>query len=488
MKRPNVFLLATFFLPLLVLGGEPNQHPNVVLLMSDDQGWGDTGFNGHPKLKTPHLDDMAKSGLRFDRFYAPTVCSPTRGSCLTGRHPYRYGIFNANVGHLPAHEITLAEILKQEGYVTGHFGKWHVGTLTKTEPDANRGGPKGAAHYSPPWENGFDVCFSTESKVPTWDPGIKPRDAKDGGPWWDPVTNETEAVEYGTAYWSNGQKVTEGLRGDDSKIVMDRALPFIQEAVKEGKPFCALIWFHAPHLPVVAGPEYTQLYADCEPYERHYYGCITAMDEQIGRLRTALREMKVADNTLVWFCSDNGPEGREGQAPGSNGGLRGRKRDLWEGGIRVPAILEWPATIKAPRVVTVPCVTSDILPTVLNYLRLPLPVVAPRDGTSLRSIIEDAEAIRSKGIGFELGNMAAWIDGPHKLVARLKNEPAQDKTGERPFKSIADVQLFDVEADAKEENDLSAAQPEMTKAMREALERWRRSCRQSQDGRDYAEL
>jgi len=133
--------------------------PNIILCMADDLGWADPGFNGNSIIKTPSLDAMAEAGLRFTRFYsAAPVCSPTRGSCLTGRHPYRYGITFANVGHMPKEEVTLAEVLKTQGYATGHFGKWHLGTLTKTEKDSNRGGPRGAKHYSPPWENGFDVC------------------------------------------------------------------------------------------------------------------------------------------------------------------------------------------------------------------------------------------------------------------------------------------------------------------------------------------
>ncbi|MFW6163921.1 MAG: sulfatase-like hydrolase/transferase, partial [Planctomycetota bacterium] len=120
----------------------PAHKPNVILAMTDDQGWGDTGYNGHPVLKTPTLDAMARAGLRFDRWYAGApVCSPTRGSCLTGRHPYRYGIFFANVGHMRKQEITLAEALKTQGYATGHFGKWHLGTLTTKTKDSNRGRP-----------------------------------------------------------------------------------------------------------------------------------------------------------------------------------------------------------------------------------------------------------------------------------------------------------------------------------------------------------
>jgi arylsulfatase A-like enzyme len=232
--------------------------PNIVLMMADDLGWGDTGYNGHPTLKTPHLDEMAKAGLRLERFYSGApVCSPTRGSCLTGRHPFRYGVFSANVGHLPAEELALPELLGKLGYATGHFGKWHLGTLTKTVKESNRGGPRGIEHYSPPWENGFDVCFSTEAKVPTWDPMVT---RKGAGNFWEPIENQADAVAYGTHYWTGeGKQATENLRGDDSRIIMDRAIPFVREAAKSETPFFAVIWFHAPHLPVVAGPKYTAM-------------------------------------------------------------------------------------------------------------------------------------------------------------------------------------------------------------------------------------
>src|SRR4051794_17424401 len=163
--------------------------PNVILAMADDLGWGDVGYNGSPVIRTPHLDAMSRSGIRFDRFYVPTVCSPTRGGCLTGRHPYRYGIFTANLGRLPGQERTLAEALKTRGYATAHFGKWHLGTLTKSQADSNRGGPAGAGDYSPPWDHGFDVTFSTEAKVPSWDPLWKPRGMPPGGPAWDSLTD-----------------------------------------------------------------------------------------------------------------------------------------------------------------------------------------------------------------------------------------------------------------------------------------------------------
>jgi len=153
MPRCLLLLVSWLLLNPVLLAEES---PNVILCMCDDLGWGDVGFNGNTVIQTPHLDKMAASSLKFNRFYAAApVCSPTRGSALTGRHPFRYGVFFANTGHMRAKELTLAEELKGRGYTTGHFGKWHLGTLTTTEPDANRGGPKGKAHFAPPWKNGF---------------------------------------------------------------------------------------------------------------------------------------------------------------------------------------------------------------------------------------------------------------------------------------------------------------------------------------------
>ncbi len=427
--------------------------PNILLCMSDDQGWGDTGYNGNPVLRTPHLDRMAADGIRFDRFYSGApVCSPTRGSCLTGRHPFRYGITFANVGHMKKDEITLAEVLKRKGYATGHFGKWHLGTLTTTIKDSNRGRPGNTDHYCPPWENGFDVCFSTEAKVPTY---------------WKPGKYE----EYGTHYWTGPDQMVPGaeISGDDSKLIMDRALPFIRRAAGAGKPFLAVIWFHSPHLPVVSAPPYT------DGYEKHkhkdYYGCITAMDEQMGRLRAELRSLGAEGNTMLWFCSDNGPEGRNERSPGRTGGLRGRKRSLYEGGVRVPGLLVWPDRIKTNRVVTMPCGTSDYFPTVLDVLgyQLPKAKTRPYDGVSLLPLIEGRISQRPRPIGFESRGRVSLTDNRYKLIGKAGG----------PY------ELYDLIEDPKEEVDLAATHPEIVKRMKETLEIWRESCSRSNEGEDY---
>ena len=296
---PAIVLLTSFPANLPAAESPAASRPNIILLMADDLGWGDPGFNGNTVIKTPHLDAMAKGGLRFDRFYSGApVCSPTRGTVLTGRHPYRYGIWTANEGHLRKQEISLPEILKAQGYTTGHYGKWHLGTLNPNF-SGKGAGRDAAKNFMTPAMKGSDDWFATEYGVRLWDP------------FTDAAANP---------YYHNGKLETENLAGDDSRVLMDRAIPFIRKAAAAKTPFLAVIWFHAPHEPVVAGPEYLKMYPGLSEGEQHYYGCITALDEQVGRLRKELRDLGVADNTLVWFTSDNGPEGNTGDA--------GRQRDV----------------------------------------------------------------------------------------------------------------------------------------------------------------
>ncbi|MCD6394749.1 MAG: sulfatase-like hydrolase/transferase [Planctomycetes bacterium] len=453
---------ASFALPSCAIaekraGKTPVNKPNIILCMTDDQGWGDTGYNGHPVLKTPSLDAMSREGIRFDRFYAGApVCSPTRGSAITGRHPYRYGIFYANKGHMRKEEVTLAEALKTVGYTTGHFGKWHLGTLTTEIKDSNRGAPGKAQDYSPPWQNGFDECFSTEAKVPTYDPMKAPGSDE----------------PYGTYYWkTDGTRETENLEGDDSRIIMDRAIPFIDNAARSKQPFLAVIWFHAPHLPVLAGPEHRKPYADQPESKQHYYGAITAMDEQVGRLRKELKTLGVADDTLLWFCSDNGPEGKSGKAPGSAGHLRGRKRSLFEGGVRVPGLFVWPAKVKKPRVVDIPCSTLDYFPTVMEILGFRVKgQPEPIDGVSLLPLIEGKMKQRPTPIGFESAGQVALIDNRYKIHSANRGKS---------------FRLYDLIEDPAETTDLAAAKPDIVSAMKQTLLKWRASCKNSLDGKDY---
>jgi len=449
---------------------ETVQSPNIILLMADDLGWGDPSYTGNPVSKTPNLDAMASGGVRFNRFYASSpVCSPTRGSCITGRHPYRYGIFFANTGHLLKEEFTLAEALKTKGYVTGHFGKWHLGTLTTTEKDANRGGkPKFKDEYSPPWENGFDVCFSTESKVPTWNPMITPSaQARD-------IAKRTPGEPFGTAYWTGpGEKANENLEGDDSRIIMDRVLPFIGKAVEEKKPFLSVVWFHTPHLPVITGEEYKKVFSNYNEDIQNFYGAVYAMDEQIGRLMEFLKEKGVYENSVIFFTSDNGPEGkaRKGRTQGSAGDFKGRKRSLHEGGVRVPGIMLWPAVIKQNIVTDIPFSTLDYFPTVMEITgfsdrEAPKPV----DGISMLPFIRGEMKERPVPIGFESKKQQAFMNNRYKIYS--------SDSGKTFY-------LYDIVDDPGETKDISDQHPEVMNEMKKQLEEWRKSCHNSYHGDDY---
>jgi len=446
--------------------------PNVILVMADDQGWGDTGYNGHPYLKTPHLDAMARSGMRFDRFYAGApVCSPTRGSALTGRHPFRYGIFTANAGHMRDRELTLAEALKTRGYRTGHFGKWHLGTLTRDLRDGRRGGREDThEHYSPPWECGFDESFSAEVQMPTWNPMAE--------------------QSFPSKYWTGpGEYATENLQGDDSRVIMDRAVPFIRKAAEDDVPFFAVVWFHAPHEPVRAGPRHRAMYSDFSEGEQHFYGCVTALDEQVGRLRAELRRLGVAGDTMLWYCSDNGPEGRgqrEGNRRGSAGPLRGRKRSLFEGGVRVPGILEWPARVRPGQSTSVPCSTLDYLPTTaavagLEVERPNQPADEPIDGVNLLPLLSGEVDDRPEPIAFQTPDGGekgtnqrfgspnhALIDNRYKFLSYLDEARADHDL------------LFDLSVDPGERYNIVQNAPEVAARMKTRLQHWKESCIRSE--------
>ncbi len=466
-------------------GSFHNTYPNIILIMADDLGYGDVAVYGNPTIKTPNLDEMASSGVKFNRFYsAAPVCSPTRGSCLTGRHPYRYSMKWAGRYALPDQEITIAEYLKTKGYATGHFGKWHVGGLSKTINQSEF--PGGPTPYAPPWKNGFDESFSTESMMPTYNPYYHV-----GGVFGtvDYRHVQSEVVEYGQQskgfewkdkYWTeDGKMVNELLAGDDSKIIMDRSLNFIQKQVDEKKPFFTVIWFHTPHTPVVAGSDHRALYKGMSMEEQHWYGSITAMDEQIGKLRGTLKTMGVTENTLIWFCSDNGPSYIHNY--NSSGGLRGKKAELYEGGIRVPAILEWPEKLPAGQTTDYPTTTSDFLPTILSVLDIQAKEHLPLDGANILPVLFKRASSRYLFFQSPL---------PDRLKKSTSTEEEQFAVIEGEFKLISadngvSYQLYNLKEDEKETIDISKDHKEIVDEMKKALDKWKQSCARSAEGLDY---
>ncbi|GAB5550670.1 MAG: sulfatase-like hydrolase/transferase [Saprospiraceae bacterium] len=447
--------------------------PNIILIMTDDQGWFDAGFNGNATIQTPWLDTLASQGIVFNRFYsASAVCSPTRASVITGRNPLRMNIPNANTGHMLEQEITLPEILQEAGYATGHFGKWHLGTLTRTQMDANRGGrDKFLEHYSVPTEHGYDEYFCTESKVPTYDPMLKPKQFKTGESLrygWRAVEKGDTTLPFGTAYWTgDNQQVLDNLEGDNSRIIMDRAIPFIEKAQQNEQPFFSSIWLHTPHLPVVSDSLHRGNFSDLSIEKQLYYGTIAAMDEQIGRLWKHLQANDLADNTIIFFCSDNGPERG---TPGDAGIFKARKRSLYEGGVRVPAFVVWPNRLEAGKRIDFPAVTSDYLPTVLDWLNLSTPNQRPLDGVNLAKALDGKQGQRVKPIGFIYQNQITWVTQQYKLKADKKLE---------------NFELYDLLQDPSEAMNVIADYPEVTEQLKAGLLQWLESVDQSSQGLDY---
>ncbi len=449
--RFGVVLLG-LFLPLaaaVAAGSAPR--PNVILAMTDDQGWGEVSDNGHPHLKTPNLDAMAANGLRFDRFYAAApVCTPTRASFLTGRHPQRCGI--GGVGQpLPRQERTVGDLAKAAGYRTAFFGKWHLNGV------GGPGKPIAADDPLSPGQFGFDHWLANSNYYDL--------DKELGSPHGI-VPN----------------------KGDSSDVLAAHATEFIKKCVAAQQPFFVVVWYPSPH------GGYFALPADVQPYaalvknktisekEAHGYGEIAGVDRSVGALRQTLRELNVAENTLFFFCSDNGGALRN-EKEGfrwSVGGLRGNKGTLWEGGVRVPGILEWPAAIPAPRTTRVVASTSDLYPTLTDLFGLDLPdKPKPLDGLSLMPLVAGNMEQRPQPLAFT----SKWRSD------LAESEVLTDTLLDYPWKygRAKDGQeyLFNLEEDPGESRDLAAAHPERVRQMRELHAKWKESVENSARGKDY---
>ena len=491
MKLPVFLILLTvgFFLQA------KEANPNIILLMGDDHGWEEVGYNDHPYVKTPNLDKMASAGLRLDNFYAQPSCSPTRGSVLTGRHPNRYGIFRPGYSIRPG-EITIAHLLKDAGYATAHFGKWHVGPVKKSSPTS-------------PGAMGFEHWLSHDNFF-EMDPVFSPN----GGP-------------------------PKKIYGESSEILIDEAMKYIEKNQDSEQPFLLVIWYGSPHEPYSGFDTDLELYRDLpEKYSAtqvsltsnetgqrvkrplrdvliERYAEITAMDRSIGKLRNGLKTLGLKENTLLWYCGDNGipPSGlRESR-------FRGLKGKVYENGIRVPAVIDWPAGIPKPLVSSVSTVTSDILPTLCKLAEATLPDV-PLDGIDLVPLFDDKMKQRSTPIAIwnfpveTSQDGKPYIDpelqkGTTPLVKKMRGlftrnfrndyHPKITKgnfNGARAIisgdhKLVIDgdkntgVELFNLKEDIGEENNIAEAHPDVVEQLSKELHQWQKGVLNSLMEADY---
>jgi arylsulfatase A len=344
----EIVLLALLLMPCVNLSAD--RRPNVVVLLSDDLGWQDIGCYGGP-IRTPTLNKLAAEGVRFTDFHAgAAVCSPSRATLLTGRQHLRTGIYSwihdfEQNSHLLEREVTLAEVLRRQGYETVHLGKWHLGMPTPQKPNKPT-----------PSDHGFDYWFAT-------------------------ANNAQPSHKAPVNFIRNGTPVGK-TDGYACQVVVDEAVSWLDEARDRDKPFFLNVWFHEPHAPIAAPDEIVSRYGKLNDPAAIYSGTIDNTDQAIARLLEKLKQVESPENTLIIYSSDNGSYRAD-----RVGHLRGTKGSNYEGGIRVPGIFYWPGTITRGRVEHEPAGLVDLLPTICGLLGIDKPNDVHLDGADLSPLL-----------------------------------------------------------------------------------------------------
>jgi arylsulfatase A-like enzyme len=402
--------------------------------MTDDQGWGDFGFHANPHLKTPHLDRLAAASTELTSFYVSPVCSPTRASLMTGRYNYRTGAIDTFLGRstMAGDEVTIAEMLASAGYRTGIFGKWHLGDNYPCRS----------------MDQGFEeslVCRGGGVGQPADPPGTR---------YLDPTLVH------------NGKP--EKVSGYCSDVFTNAAIRFVEQ--HRGDPFFVYLAFNCPHTPLELPPGYEQRYQGLglDDTTSKIYAMIANIDDNLGRLLGKLDELKLADNTIVVFLTDNGP-----QQPRFNGVFRDRKGSVYDGGIHVPCLLRWPGKFAPGAKNRQLAAHIDIAPTLLDACGVRRPANVAFDGASLLGVLTGkSPPIESRQLFFqwhrgdrpELGRACAARLGNLKLVQSLSREG--NLPAERPW------ELYDLSTDPGEQQNLIVKEPELAARMKAAYEKW----------------
>jgi arylsulfatase A-like enzyme len=432
--------------------------PNVILIMTDDQGWGDLGCHGNPLLDTPNVDALAAASVRVEPFYVHPVCSPTRAALMTGRYPYRTRAIDTYIGRamMEPSERTIAELLGDAGYATGIFGKWHLGDCYPMRPI----------------DQGFEEALVHRGG------GIGQASDPPGG-----EGRYTDAVLF-----RNGERVeTSGYCTD---AYFDAAMGFVRRAKDAGRPFFAYIATNAPHAPFGDVPEELRakyaardlrnasfpadvghpLPANADLDRRaRIYAMIENIDQNVGRLLSLLDELDLTDDTIVVYLHDNGPNGRR-----YNGGFRGSKTDVHEGGIRSPLFVRWPGHLEPADRREHWAAHIDILPTVLDLCGVPAPVELELDGTSIVPLLEGrAEAWSDRTLFVQTHRGNTPVAEHHFAVrtTRWKLVRASGFGREQPPDDTP-FELYDLSVDPYEERDVAARHPEVVANLRARYRAW----------------
>jgi arylsulfatase A len=431
-----------------------NRRPSFLVILVDDLGYGDLGCFGHPMIKTPHLDKLAGQGIRLTECYsAAPVCSPSRAGLLTGRAPSRVGIYDWIPANHPMHmareEVTVATLLRKAGYATCHVGKWHLN------------GKFNSPEQPQPGDHGFDHWLSTQNNAaPTHH---------------NPVN-----------FVRNGEAAGK-IEGYACQVVADEAIGWLREKRDPEKPFFLFVCFHEPHEPIDSPPDLVAEYpAATHRGEALYYANVANMDRAVGRLAAALDDMKLAEETLVFFTSDNGPETLNRYAGawrshGSPGEMRGMKLHLYEGGIRVPGILRWTGRVKPGQELNEPVCGVDVLSTLCELAGIAPPADRKIDGTSFVPLLSGKAIERTVPLYWHyyraIGRpKAAMRVGDYMILGHWDGAQLPGGASVKPGDSqiikdakLSAFELYNLRRDPSQKNDLAAREPERLKELAEQL-------------------
>ncbi len=400
------------------------KRPNILLIITDDQGWGDVGLHGNDKLKTPNLDRVAREGMQFTQFHVCPVCSPTRATLLTGRYNYRTGVVDTYLGRsmMRPEEVTLAEVLGPAGYRTGIFGKWHLGDNYPMRPA----------------DQGFQ-----ESVVIKGGGLGQPSDLPGGGSYTDPILLRDGKAERFSGYCTD--------------IYFREAMRFVEQ--NKDRPFFCYLATNAPHTPLEIEERYAERFrkAGLDDVTAKLYGMVVNIDENVGRMLGKLRDLKLEENTLVIFMTDNGPQ----QRGRYNGGMRGLKGTVYEGGIRVPFFVRWPAAVKAGSEVDRLAGHIDVFPTLLEAAGAKPPANVKLDGRSLMPLLRNPKTPWTDRTMFFQWHRGDAPELYRDCAARTQR-----------WKLVRGKELYDLVADPQESKDVSADHPDVVAKLRSEYEAW----------------
>ena len=411
--------------------------PNILLVMTDDQGFGDIGVQGNDKIKTPHLDRFAREGIELSRFYCSPVCAPTRASLMTGRYYYRSGVVHTSRGGAKMHgeEVTIAERLKRLGYTSGIFGKWHLGDTYPMRPQ----------------DQGFDEVLVHKSG------GIDQTPDKPNS-YFDPIL------------WHNGRRVKS--RGYCTDVFTDAAIEFIE--ANRAKPFFVYLPTNAPHTPLYVAQEYSDPYVEMglDETTAKVYGMVTNIDDNFGRLLAKLESLGLREDTVIIFFGDNGPQQKRYTA-----GLRGRKSWTYEGGVRVGAYFQWPARLAGGRKNDSIAAHIDIAPTLLAMAGETALEGPALDGVNLLPLLSGHTAgLAERTLYFQChrGLTPKRYQNCAAISARFKMVGYPGTFGQEDLDTSGDplLELYDVAADPGEENNLAGEKPDVLARLRADYDAW----------------